>query len=319
MMPYLFEIGGFQVRVYSLMYILVLIITIFFLRRKAKKMGYNPQILENIAITLFITGLIGARAYYVILSWDFYKHNPLEIFAVWHGGLAIHGGIIGGFIGAILYAKYNKMKAFFIGDMIAPFLLVGQGIGRFGNFANGEAHGVPTITPPEIIFKIKPIFLDFWYSALYQLKIPNKPESLSLLQEKIAAGQQFAVNFQGKEYILKEYAPWGISFPATYMPHAYLDFGTLAVHPTFFYEMILNFIGAAVIFYFWRQDKYISSGLLFGLYLIFYAFIRSFVTMFRADDLMVGFMRAPHLAGLIFLFFGVVLIFYSRKYMKNLK
>ncbi len=317
MMPYLFKIGNFEVRIYSLMYVLSLVIAIIFLRKRARSLGYNPQILENIAVALFISGLIGARGYYVIMSWDFYKNNPMEIFAIWHGGLAIHGGIIGGLIGTFIYAKFTDIKALFICDMIAPFLLLGQAIGRFGNFANGEAHGVPTITPPEIIFKLKPIFLEFWYNALYQLKIPINHEGLTKLHEQILSGQQFVVNFQGKDYILKEYVPWGISFPATYMPPAYMDFATLAVHPTFFYEMILNFIGAAILFYFWKKDKYISSGFLFGLYLVFYSVIRSFVTMFRADDLMVGALRAPHLAGLIFIFLGTVLVIYSKKYLKK--
>lgn len=308
MMPYLFKIGGFELRIYSLMYIIGLLITIYFCKRRAKSMGLKPEIMENLIIVLFISGLIGARLYYVFLKWDFYKHDLFEIIAVWHGGLAIHGAVIGGFIGTVIYSMYIRVRPMFTADMIAPFLLFSQGIGRFGNFANGEAHGVPVITPPDIIFRLKPVFTDFWHSALSYLHIENTPENLSKLHEAISKVGSINVYFDGKEYILKEYVPWGISFTNKYMPAAYLDFGNLAVHPTFFYEMILNFIGAAILFILWRKNDQISKGNIFGLYLIFYGVIRAFVTVFRADDLMIGFMRAPHLASLMFVGVGVYLL-----------
>ena len=127
-------------------------------------------------IVVFIAALIGARIYYVIFQWEYYKDNPLEIFAVWHGGLAIHGGIIMGFIAALIYSHYLKIKVMLFGDLIAPWLLLGQGLGRLGNFANGEAHGVPVITPPEIIFKLKPVFTDFWTTVLNTFNLSRTPK-----------------------------------------------------------------------------------------------------------------------------------------------
>ncbi len=307
MMPYLFKIGSFELRVYSLMFIIGLILTIYFARRRAKSLGVKPEIIENIIIVTFICALIGGRLYYVFLKWDFYGNHFSEILAIWHGGLAIHGGVIGGALGAALYSWRLKMKTMFTGDIIAPFLLFSQGLGRMGNFANGEAHGVPTITPPDIIFRLKPAFTDFWNAALSHLGLSGAPENVSRISGMIAEGT-VTVPFEGKQYVLREYVPWGISFTSKYMPPAYMDFGTLPVHPTFFYEMILNFIGAAVLYYFWRKDNWISSGGIFGLYLIFYGLIRAFVTVFRADDLMVGFLRAPHLASLGFIAVGVFLL-----------
>ena len=111
--------------------------------------------------------------------------------------------------------------------------------------------------------------------------------------------------------------PWGISFTNKYMPAAYRDFGTLAVHPTFFYEMILNFTAAAIMYYFWRNSKNISTGLIFGIYLVSYGLIRGFVTMFRADDLMLGFIRAPHAASLAFICVGIYLIIRAKKILKS--
>lgn len=317
MMPYLFKIGNFELRIYSLMIIIGLLLTLYITSKKMKKMGYKQEYLENMIIVVFIASLIGARIYYVIFNWEYYKNDPLEIFAVWHGGLAIHGGIILGFLASVIYGHYIKIKVMFFGDLIAPWLLFGQGLGRFGNFANGEAHGVPTIIPPEIIFKLKPIFTEFWATVLNTFNIQNTSESISKLNDIVKNGAE--VTFQGKVYELKEYVPWGISFTDKYMPAAYRDFGTLPVHPTFFYEMILNFTGALIMFLFWRKDKYISTGLIFGIYLISYGIIRAFVTMFRADDLMLGFLRAPHVASLGFVAVGLFLVIRARKIIKNEK
>ncbi|MDE7034495.1 MAG: prolipoprotein diacylglyceryl transferase, partial [Mucispirillum sp.] len=302
-------------RIYSLMIITGLLICIFMAGRKMVKMGYKKEYLENMIIVVFIAALIGARIYYVIFSWEYYKDNPLEIFAVWHGGLAIHGGVIMGFIAALIYSHYLKIKVMLFGDLIAPWLILGQGLGRLGNFANGEAHGVPVITPPEIIFRLKPVFTDFWTSALYTFNLNSTPENVSKLNEIAKNGAE--VTFQGKVYELKEYVPWGISFTDKYMPAAYRDFGTLAVHPTFFYEMILNVTAAAIMYYFWRNSKNISTGLIFGIYLVSYGLIRGFVTMFRADDLMLGFIRAPHVASLAFIFIGIFLIIRAKKILKE--
>lgn len=315
MMPYLFKIGNFELRIYSLMIIIGLLLTLYITSKKMKKMGYEQEYFENMIIVVFIAALLGARIYYVMFNWEYYKNDPLEIFKVWHGGLAIHGGVILGFVASVIYAHYIKIKVMFFGDLIAPWLLFGQGLGRFGNFANGEAHGVPTIIPPDIIFRLKPIFTDFWATVLNTFNLSNNPESISKLNEIVKNGAE--VTFQGRVYELKEYVPWGISFTNKYMPAAYRDFGTLPVHPTFFYEMILNFTGAFIMFLFWRNDKNISTGLIFGIYLISYGLIRAFVTMFRADDLMLGVLRAPHVASLAFVSVGIFLVIRARYILKK--
>lgn len=315
MMPYLFKIGNFELRIYSLMIIIGLLLTLYITRKKMEKMGYQQEYFENMIIVVFIAALLGARIYYVMFNWEYYKNDLLEIFKVWHGGLAIHGGVILGFVASVIYAHYIKIKVMFFGDLIAPWLLFGQGLGRFGNFANGEAHGVPTIIPPDIIFRLKPIFTDFWATVLNTFNLSNNPESISKLNEIVKNGAE--VTFQGRVYELKEYVPWGISFTNKYMPAAYRDFGTLPVHPTFFYEMILNFTGAFIMFLFWRNDKNISTGLIFGIYLISYGLIRAFVTMFRADDLMLGVLRAPHVASLAFVSIGIFLVIRARYILKK--
>ncbi|MEF3255423.1 MAG: prolipoprotein diacylglyceryl transferase [Deferribacterales bacterium] len=307
MFPYLFKIGAFELRIYSLMYLLAILIALYFIKRRSKSLGLNTEKIENIILISFFGGIIGARIYYVILRWDFYSIYPYEIIAFWHGGLAIHGGIIGGVIAGYLYGR-KHFNFQFLADLILPFLLLGQGIGRFGNFANGEAHGVPTITPPSIIFSLKNRFPEFWDTVKQTLQLPNSHEGMNLLHNLIKSGKEIQITFENKLYILKEYVPWGISFPPKYNPPAYQEFGTLPVHPTFFYEMILNFICAAILIYLWRKDNVLGKGIITGLYLIFYGVIRGFVTTFRADDLMIGLLRAPHIVSIIMVILGIYIV-----------
>ena len=89
-------------------------------------------------------GIIGARAYYVIFQWDYYSQNPAEILQIWNGGLAIYGGIIGGLLAAFITCKLEKLNFLNLLDMVGMSLLIGQGIGRWGNYANQEAFGTFT-------------------------------------------------------------------------------------------------------------------------------------------------------------------------------
>lgn len=311
MFPYLFKIGNFELRIYSLMYIIAIFIGLFFIKKRAKSLHQDPGIIENIIIVSFFGGIIGARLYYVLLRWDFYSQYPYEIIAFWHGGLAIHGGLIGGVLTGYLYAR-KRYNFLYLSDLILPFLLLGQGIGRFGNFANGEAHGVPTITPPDIIFRFKNIFPEFWRVVKSTFNLPDGVEGMNLLNRMLEQKKVLIVEFQNKFYELKEYVPFGVRFPSKYNPPAYLEFGSLPVHPTFFYEMILNFIGATILIYFWKKDEQIGKGVITGLYLIFYGVIRGFVTTFRADDLMVGYFRAPHIVSFVLILIGGLLIYFRK-------
>lgn len=96
-----------------------------------------------------LAGIIGARAYYVIFQWDYYKLHPAEIPQIWQGGLAIYGGIIGGLIAALIVCKVRKINILNLLDMGGISLLIGQGIGRWGNFMNQEAFGTNTDAPGE--------------------------------------------------------------------------------------------------------------------------------------------------------------------------
>lgn len=109
--------------------------------REAKRTGQDPDLYFDFLFVALVCALIGARLYYVIFSWDDYKDNLIKILAVREGGLAIYGGVIGGFLAGFVYARRKKVKFGLFADTGAPCFLIGQAIGRMGNFFNREAFG----------------------------------------------------------------------------------------------------------------------------------------------------------------------------------
>jgi len=111
--------------------------------RFAAKSGIDPEHVLNLLILIIPAAIIGARLYYVFFSWEYYSHNPLEIFAIRRGGLAIHGGLLGGFLAGLFYVRKHNLDFWKMGDIFAPCIILGQAIGRWGNFINQEAFGGP--------------------------------------------------------------------------------------------------------------------------------------------------------------------------------
>ena len=142
-----FSIGSFQVYWYGLIIATGLILALVYAHFSAKRYNVDGSKLMNCVFAGIITGIIGARLYFCIFKWDYYGSHPLEIFAIHEGGLAIYGGIIGALLGGLGVAKIQKMKFMPILDITMVGFLIGQGLGRWGNFFNQEAYGTPTGLP----------------------------------------------------------------------------------------------------------------------------------------------------------------------------
>ncbi len=163
MHPILFELGPISIRFYGLMYVVAILMAFYIVKREVKRKGIplTEDQVTNFVIWGVVGGVIIARLYYVVFNASFYMANPLEIPAIWHGGLAIHGGIIGGALGGGLYLRRRSVGFWTMADIMAPTMLLGQSFGRFGNFMNGDAHGAPTDMPWGIVFPYGPASQEF--------------------------------------------------------------------------------------------------------------------------------------------------------------
>ncbi len=147
MNPEIFHIGSLSIRWYSVLILTGIIIAIFLANKESKKFKLPEDFIVDLAFYVVIFGILGARLYYVLFNLtgpDGYLNNPLEIIKIWHGGLAIHGSIIGGFIALLVYCKKKKVSVTRTTDFVVPSLLIAQAIGRWGNFFNSEAFGPST-------------------------------------------------------------------------------------------------------------------------------------------------------------------------------
>ena len=279
MQPILLDLGFLQLRYYGLMYAISFIFALWITHREFARKNYplNRDQVQNFVLLVFLCSLVFARLYYVIFNWPWYFGGEApwyEFLAVWHGGLAIHGGILGGIVAIAIFSKKYQVSFLGLTDIAALVVILGQAIGRIGNLMNGDAHGIPTDLP------------------------------------------------------------WGLVFP--YGP-ASIEFPGQALHPVMIYEGGLNLLAFLIL---WNLRKRgFKDGFLSALYLIFYSLIRSFVSLFRADDLFVwgvdkwgvshyffnqnadlayG-LRAPHLISLIGVVVGLGLILSLKLYRRKLK
>lgn len=135
------DIFGFKVAYYGIIITIGILVGLILVCREAKRTGQNPEDYIDLALWSMVSGIIGARIYYVIFSWDTYKDRPLSVFNIREGGLAIYGGIIAATIVVFVFAKVKKLSFYKLADTASIGLVTGQIIGRWGNFFNREAFG----------------------------------------------------------------------------------------------------------------------------------------------------------------------------------
>ncbi|NJO78881.1 MAG: prolipoprotein diacylglyceryl transferase [Cyanobacteria bacterium RM1_2_2] len=140
-------IGPLPIRWYGFLIASAVLIGVSLSSYLAKRRGVNPDLISDLSLWLVVAAIPCARLYYVAFEWEKYADNPAEVLAIWHGGIAIHGAMLGGLLAALIFARLNKIAFWQLADLVAPALILGQAIGRWGNFFNSEAFGRPTDLP----------------------------------------------------------------------------------------------------------------------------------------------------------------------------
>jgi len=161
MHPILVQLGPITIRYYGLMYVIAITLGLFILSREVKRKAVmceasgklvSTDDLLDLLLWMVPAAIIGARIYYVAFQWGYYGSHPADIVKIWQGGLAIHGGVIGGTLAVFLFARRKQIRFWALTDSISLSLILGQAIGRIGNLMNGDAYGIPTTLPWGIHF-----------------------------------------------------------------------------------------------------------------------------------------------------------------------
>lgn len=177
----IFQVGFLTFRWYGLLIASAVLIGVSLSQYLAKQRDIDPSLIQKLTIWLVVTAIPCARLYYVIFEWSEYARNPGDILAIWKGGIAIHGAIIGGLVTTIVFARWHRISFWKLVDVVAPSLILGQAIGRWGNFFNSEAFGDPTNLPWKLFIPIqqRPPGLEgfeyfhptFLYESLWNLSV----------------------------------------------------------------------------------------------------------------------------------------------------
>ncbi|MFQ6044404.1 MAG: prolipoprotein diacylglyceryl transferase [Candidatus Poribacteria bacterium] len=152
MYPILFRLGNFTIRTYGVLIATAFLVGLFIAQKEGKRKGLGAETVSQLALYIIIGAIVGARLWHVAMYLSEYLKNPIHIIAVWHGGLAIQGGILGGFSAGIWFAKRRKLPVWKLADTIAPGIALGTAVGRWACFFSGDSYGKPTNLPWGITF-----------------------------------------------------------------------------------------------------------------------------------------------------------------------
>jgi len=144
MFPELFRIGPVAIRSYGAMVALAMLITFMLLYRDARKKNFYADKILDLEFLMLVSGIAGARILHVLVNLDFYKNNILDVFMIWRGGLAFYGALISAILASCIFILKKQMPGWKTADFIAPYIALGQSIGRIGCLLNGCCFGVPT-------------------------------------------------------------------------------------------------------------------------------------------------------------------------------
>jgi phosphatidylglycerol:prolipoprotein diacylglycerol transferase len=165
----LFGIEGWNIAWYGVIIASGMVLAVLLASYRCRQTGFDKNKLFDLIIILIPVAVICARIYYVAFEWDDYRGDILKIISIWKGGLAIYGGVIGGIVAAFIFCRIKKLSFFQLADTVMPSLVLGQAIGRWGNFVNQEAFG-NLITDPKLQFFPYGVYIDAlseWHQATF--------------------------------------------------------------------------------------------------------------------------------------------------------
>lgn len=171
MNPVAFELFGLEVKWYAILITLGMVAGVALALYRAKSYNIKKDDIYDIALFALPSAIIGARVYYVIFEWERYSGDILAMINIRQGGMAIHGGLIAGVIAGVLVCRHKKLNPLKLMDLIAPSIILGQAIGRWGNFMNNEAHGGPTDLPWAIQVNGENVHPTFLYESVWNLAV----------------------------------------------------------------------------------------------------------------------------------------------------
>ena len=142
--PRSLDLGSLSIHFYGIIIACGLLLAVLYGCKRCKEFGFSADDLTDGVLWIVPFAILCARLYYCAFEWDSYKNNPISVLYIWNGGLAIYGGVIGAALGVILFGKIKKLKVGAVLDLVALGFLIGQAMGRWGNFFNREAFGAAT-------------------------------------------------------------------------------------------------------------------------------------------------------------------------------
>ena len=294
-LPRGFAIGDFKIAFYGVLIAMGMLGGIALSRRKARKTGQNQDIYLDFALWAIPFSVLGARLYYVIFQWDQFKDNWLNIFNLRQGGLAIYGGVIVAIISVIIYTRIKKLNLGLMADTGIIGLILGQIVGRWGNFFNREVFGKFT----DSVFAMQIDISDKALSSIY---------NPSLVSENILRNM-----FAGKEGTLNNILEIRNNIMVLSDGRQFIQ-----VHPTFLYESVWNILVLIILLIAWPKKKF--NGEILLMYLAGYGFGRFFIEGIRTDQLYIwgtGLAVSQVLSAILFIAATVLIIVFRTKAIRS--
>lgn len=288
-------IGGFKIAFYGVLIAAGMLLGIAISRWKARKTGQDQDIYLDFALWAIPFSVLGARIYYVIFQWDQFKDNFWSIFNIRQGGLAIYGGVIVAILSVIIYSRIKKMNLGLMADTGIIGLILGQIIGRWGNFFNREVFGKFT----DSVFAMQIDISDKALSSIY---------NPSLVSESLLRNM-----FAGKEDTLNNIIEIRNNIMVLSDGRQFIQ-----VHPTFLYESVWNILVLIILLIAWPKKKF--NGEILLLYFAGYGFGRFFIEGIRTDQLYIwgtGLAVSQVLSAILFIAAVILIVIFRTKAIRS--